>query len=66
MKIVYSKPNCPGCVQLKAQYDRDGVTYMEMVIGKDIPLQDFLKKYPEVKSVPFVVEGHDLKWGKDT
>lgn len=66
MKIVYSKPNCPGCVQLKAQYDRDGVTYMEMMIGRDIGLEDFLKKYPEVRSVPHVVEGHELAWGKDT
>lgn len=56
MKIVHTKKNCPGCVQLKAKLDASGEKYETIEIGKDITLEDFLSKYPDVKSVPFVVE----------
>lgn len=56
MKTIYSKPNCPGCVQLKKQYDQQGVEYREVVIGRDVLLEDFIEAFPTVKTVPFVVE----------
>lgn len=56
MKTVYTKKNCPGCVQLKAKLDASGEQYETIEIGKDITLEEFLGKYPDVKTVPFVVE----------
>lgn len=56
MKTVYSKPNCPGCDKIKSLYKLEGIEYKEMVIGKDISLEDFLAFFPEAKSVPYVVE----------
>jgi hypothetical protein len=56
MKRLYSKPNCPGCVKLKAEYNRLGIPFVEVVIGRDISLEQFKIEHPWVKSVPFVVE----------
>ena len=56
MKIVYSTPNCPGCIQLKAKYKNEGIEYEERMIGRDITKEEFFAKYPNTKSVPFVVE----------
>lgn len=56
MKIVYSLPNCPGCVQLKTKLKNEGVEFVERVIGKDIDKEAFVSRYPNIKSVPFVVE----------
>lgn len=54
--LIYSTPVCPGCKQLKAQYDAQGKPYTEIVIGRDISLEEFKATFPGVKQVPFVVE----------
>ena len=56
LTTIYSKVNCPGCVQLKEQYIRRGIEFREVVIGRDITLEDFITTFPTVKTVPFVVE----------
>lgn len=56
MKVVYSKPNCPGCDKLKKEYIREGIEFEEKVIGKDLTYDEFFDKYPRVRTVPFVVE----------
>ena len=56
MKIVYSQPNCPGCVTLKNQLKSKGEEFIEQVIGKDITKEDFFSLYPGVRTVPYVVE----------
>ena len=56
MITVYTTTNCPGCKQLKAQYDAQGKAYTEVVIGKDISREEFMAAFPGVKQVPFVVE----------
>ena len=56
MITVYTTTNCPGCKQLKAQYDAQGKAYTEVVIGEDISREDFGKAFPGVRQVPFVVE----------
>lgn len=59
MKTIYSQPNCPGCVALKNKLKSEGVPFAEVVIGKDLSLDTFRKYFPDVKSVPFVVEDED-------
>lgn len=55
MKTVYSQTNCPACLKLKAQLTKDGEEFSEIIIGKDITKEDFFDKFPNVRSVPFVV-----------
>lgn len=54
MMIVYSKPNCPACVTLKKQLDEAGKDYAEIVLGVDMPIEEFKEKFPKVRSVPYV------------
>ena len=56
MKIIYTKDNCPACVQLKAQLKQKGEEFTEIKIGKDITREDFIVKFPTVKTVPYVEE----------
>ena len=54
--IVYSKDNCPACETLKKKLIKDNIKFTEKKIGKDITREDFLKKFPNVRSVPFIEE----------
>jgi len=56
MKTVYSQPNCPACMVLKSKLLNKNIPYEEIVIGKDITKEEFFAKYPDVRSVPFVVD----------
>ena len=53
---VYSKDNCPACVQLKARLTKEGVEFKEVKIGRDITVEEFKEKFPNVRAVPHVVE----------
>jgi glutaredoxin len=55
MKTVYTKENCPACIQLKAELKRNEEPFTEVLIGRDITREDFIVKFPKVKTVPFVV-----------
>lgn len=60
MLTVYTKPNCNKCSNLKAKMLRLQVPHTLLVIGQDVTREDFLDKYPEAKSVPFVLEGEKV------
>jgi glutaredoxin len=59
MKTVYSLPYCPGCVTLKNQLKSSGEPFKEVMINKDITLQEFQERFPSVRTVPYVVEEDD-------
>ena len=55
MKIeVYSKINCPACTALKARLNKEGESFTEIVVGKDMTREDFLAKFPQVRQMPHV------------
>lgn len=56
MKVVYSTPSCKACSKLKEQYRREGIEFEEIMIGKDITMEEFKALYPTVRSVPYVIE----------
>ncbi len=56
MKVVYTQTNCPGCVTLKAQLAKAGEPFKEMLIGRDITREEFMAKFPTVRTVPYVVD----------
>ena len=52
---VYSMNGCGWCVEVKKLLDEKGAKYVEVILGQDIPHEEFKKKFPEVKGVPFVL-----------
>ena len=54
MKKVYTKDNCPACVTLKASLVRSGEAFQEIKIGKDITREEFMSKFPTVRTVPYI------------
>jgi glutaredoxin len=53
---VYSKDNCPACVLVKARLHNQGVEFKEVKIGRDITVEAFKEQFPNVRTVPHVVE----------
>ena len=50
--IVYTKDNCPACVTLKARLTSVGIPFTEKKIGTDITREEFMTKFPSVRTVP--------------
>lgn len=56
MIIVYTKDNCPACLNLKDQLRSGKREFTEIKIGKDITREEFMEKFPGVRTVPHMVE----------
>ena len=56
MLTVYSKENCPFCVNAKNRLNMLGVEYQEKVLGQDITKEEFLNIYPNARTVPQIIE----------
>jgi glutaredoxin len=55
-RTIYTKDNCPYCKTLMNTWNRTGVKFTEVRIGRDITREEFLEKFPGIKRVPHVVE----------
>lgn len=53
--VVYSKENCPACTALKARLTKDGESFTEIVVGVDMPREEFLEKFPQARMMPYLV-----------
>ncbi len=53
--VVYSKENCPACMTLKQRLTREGESFTEIMVGKDMTREEFLEKFPQVRQMPHVV-----------
>jgi len=60
--LVYSKTNCPACDTLKAKLKAEGVDYEEILLGRDMSIEAFKEKFPNVRSVPYMEYVKDAKW----
>jgi len=56
MITVYTKDNCPACLNLKDQLRSGKREFTEIKIGKDITREEFMAKFPGVRTVPHMVE----------
>ena len=56
MKIVYTKDNCPACTAMKSMLKSSGEPFKEVHIGRDITREEFMEKFPNVRTVPHVVK----------
>lgn len=54
--IVYSKSGCPSCVKAKQLIDMQGDSYTDTVIGVDISREEFMETFPNVRTVPYIIE----------
>jgi glutaredoxin len=65
MYTIYTKPQCPYCVRAKALLDRGDLTYQELVIGRDITVEQVRSAFPERKTVPIIIEDDFVVGGFD-
>ena len=60
---IYTKPSCPSCINAKMFLQGRGLKYTEIKIGKDISREEFLEKFPEARTVPWVLVDGNLIGG---
>ena len=63
--IIYTKDNCPYCVNAKNFLIQHGKTFTEVNIGTDIRREDFISIFPLVKTVPHIIINGDEIGGYD-
>lgn len=50
--IIWSKDNCPYCVQAKTLLEQQGIEFEERKIGSGYTKEDLLESVPHAKTVP--------------
>lgn len=63
--VIYTKDNCPYCVQAKNFFNLKGQAYEEMKIGVDLTREEFISIFPDVKTVPFIIVDGEKVGGYD-
>lgn len=61
--IVYTKDGCKYCTLAKKLLDEKHIGYVEIIIGEDITRDSFKTAYPNIKTVPFIKNGHHVIGG---
>lgn len=61
--IIWSKPNCPACVQAKTMLSSTNAVIEERVLGSKWTREDLLSLVPHARSVPQIFHGKDLIGG---
>lgn len=61
--IMYTKNACPYCDRAKLYFTSHGLEYTLRTIGVDISLEDFKSKYPEVRTMPFILQDESTPIG---
>lgn len=61
--IIWSKDDCPFCVQAKALLTRKGIEYEEKKIGDGYTKEDLLKEVPDARTVPQIFIDGELIGG---
>ena len=56
---MFTKPDCPFCVQAKELLSAKGFSYSEFELGKDLTKEEFIEKFPNVKTVPYIIVGNN-------
>jgi len=52
---AYTMPGCSSCGILKQLFERASVSYKEIVVKKDVTLEDFQSMFPQIRGFPFVI-----------
>jgi len=58
---AYTLLGCSHCKTLRELFKRAGTEYTEIMVKRDMTLEDFSASYPHVSSFPFVVvDGNEV------
>ena len=62
MKVeIYSKPQCPYCVQAKALAEREGHELTYKMLDEDFTREDLMETFPTARTFPqIVVDGNKI------
>lgn len=55
---MYTKENCPSCVKAKKLFNKHNIVYDLYTIGVDISREEFIAKFPNVKTVPYIIDNN--------
>ena len=61
--IVWSKDQCPFCVQAKALLESRGIEYEERNVSRDWTKEQLLEAVPNARTVPQIFLGEELVGG---
>jgi glutaredoxin 3 len=61
--IVWSKDQCPYCVQAKALLESKGIEYEERNVSKDWTKEQLLEAVPTARTLPQIFLGEELVGG---
>lgn len=60
---IYGKPDCGYCSAAKELMKINNVEYKEYVIGQDLTREEFIEKFPTMKTVPTILLDGNLIGG---
>ena len=60
---IWTKSNCPYCVQAKALLEQQGIEYEERKIGSGYTKENLLESVPHAKTVPQIFLDGELVGG---
>lgn len=63
--VIYTRPNCYFCDATKNYLQQKGIDYTSVMIGEDISREDFLEKYPQARTAPWIVIDEEAIGGWD-
>lgn len=56
MKIdVYTKTSCAACLFTKKYLNEQGMAFTELIVDKDITVDEVRTKFPQASTVPIIV-----------
>jgi glutaredoxin 3 len=61
--IIWSKPDCPYCVQAKALLEQKGIEFEERKIGDGWTKEQLLEAVPNARTVPQIFLNDELVGG---
>ncbi len=52
---IYTKHSCPYCMQAKMLLNGLGIPFTESRIGNHITRDEFIEKFPDARTVPYIL-----------
>jgi glutaredoxin len=63
MMIVYGKNDCGHCTKAKNILESRSIPFTYLTVGEDIGINEFREQYPEIRSVPFIINNNEILGG---
>jgi glutaredoxin len=57
---IYSKDGCPQCESAKKYLSERKIPFTEIKIGRDITREEFMARFPDVRTVPFIMNNESV------